>query len=316
MRAIGFLLLFFVPGTRVLDMSPAVSTESVANAIGDAAIGPNFILGTNYAAAPNGAVLVYGLDGKTRQAIDGLDRPHGIDLKGNLAVVAERGRSQLRVFRIDPSFGSLTEAGVIPIFEGQSGDAALAMAVGLYRRKSDGALFAIISRKAAANSSYLWQYRLTDDGSRVTGSKVREFGKNSGKAGSEINAVAVDDTEGYVYYSEQSCCVHKYHADPDRKAPAIEVAQHATDKYQGARRGIAIAPSWLIVTDRITGKSEYHVYAKRGAAVRSLFILRDPADSTDGLEFAPSLPGFPDGMVLATNSAGRNLLLFPLKPRY
>lgn len=317
MRTLGLLLLYFVPGTRVLDMSASVSTESVANQIGDAAIGPNFILGTNYAASPAGALHVYGLDGKVRQTIDGLDRPHGVDLKGNLAVVAERGRSQLRFFRIDSSSGRLAEAGAIPVFEGQPGEAAIPASVALYRRKSDGALFAIVSRRAAgANGAHLWQYRLMDDGARVTGAKVREFGKNSGKTASEINNVAADDADGYIYYSEQSCCLHKYHADPDHQGAAVEVARHATDKFQGARRGITIAPSWLIAADRIDGKSEYHVYAKRGAAIRPLFILRGAADATDGIEFAPALPGFPDGVLLATNSAGRNLLLFPLRSRY
>ena len=296
-------------------MSASVSTEPVANQIGDAAIGPNFILGTNYAASPAGALHVYGLDGKVRQTIDGLDRPHGVDLKGNLAVVAERGTSQLRFFRIDSSSGRLAEAGAMPVFEGQTGESAVPASVALYRRKSDAALFAIVSRKAA-NGSYLWQYRLTDDGSRVTGTKVREFGKNSGKTASEINNVAADDTDGFIYYAEQSCCLHKYQADPDHQGAALEVARHATDKFQGARRGIAIAPSWLIAADRIDGKSEYHVYAKRGAAIRPLFILRGAADATDGIEFAAALPGFPDGALLATNSAGRNLLLYPLRSRY
>lgn len=324
MRAAALLLFFFVPGARVLDITPAVTTERVANDPDDPAVwrhpadaSQSLILGTNKAAAPDGALYVFGLDGKTRQVIGGLDRPNNVDVEGNLAVVTERNKQQLRVFRADPASGRWTDAGAIPVFEGQRGDAALTMGIGLYRRPKDSALFAIVSRKTGPSGKYLWQYRLEDDGTRVTGRKVREFGQFSGGVKNEIEAVAVDDTEGYVYYSDETCCVRKYYADPDRAGGATaEVGRHATDKYQGQREGIAVTPFWLIVTDQIAGKSEYHVYAKRGEAVRPLFILRGTADSTDGIEFAAALPGFPDGLLVAMNSAGKNFHLYPLKSRY
>ena len=317
-------LLLFVPGARVLDIAPTVRTEPVANDPDDPAVwrhpsdpARTLILGTNKAIAPAGALYAFGLDGKTRQIVDGLDRPNNVDVEGNLAVLTERNKQRLRVFRIDPATGRLSDAGAIPVFEGQTGEAALAMGIGLYRRPLDRALFAIVSRKTGPSGAYLWQYRLTDDGARVTGKKVREFGKYSGGVGNEIEAVAVDQADGYVYYSDEDCCVRKYYADPDRVGgAAAEVATHATDKFAGQREGIAVTPYWLIVTDQLKGKSEYHVYAKRGAALRPLFILRGPADSTDGIEFSPALPGFPDGLLVAMNSAGKNFLLFPLKSRY
>ena len=324
MRTAVLGLFLFVPGARVLDITPAVSTERVANDPDDPAVwrhptdaSQSLILGTNKAAAPDGALYVFGLDGKARQVIGGLDRPNNVDVEGNLAVVTERNKQQLRVFRADPVSGRWTGAGAVPLFEGQRGEAALAMGIGLYRRPKDGALFAIVSRKTGPSGRYLWQYRLEDDGTRVTGRKVREFGQFSGGVNNEIEAVAVDDAEGYVYYSDETCCVRKYHADPDRAGAAgAEVARHATDKYQGQREGIAVTPFWLIVTDQIAGKSEYHVYAKRGEAVRPLFILRGTADSTDGIEFAAALPGFSDGLLIAMNSAGKNFQLYPLKSRY
>ena len=302
MRALAALFLFFVPGTRVLDISPSASTGPVANVPGDIAIGHGLILGINNAPAPQGALHSFGLDGKTRQIVDGLESPAGVDIKGDLAVVTER--NQLRVFRIDAASGQLADAGAIPVSEGATG-------LGLYRRPRDGALFAIVSHKfRQAAGTFLAEYRLTDDGAHVTGKKVRDFGKFPG------GAVAIDDTEGHVYYSEATCCVHKYYADPDRSDAALEVARHATDKYDGRREGIAITPGWLIVADRIAGQSQYHVYAKRGAALRPLFSLRGPADSATGIEFSATQPGFPDGLLVTANAAGKNFLLFGLKSRY
>lgn len=308
----------------MIDVTPAVETAKVAGDPDDPAIwrhpadpALSLILGTDKAAAPGGTLHVFGLDGKPRQAITGLDRPNNVDVQGNLAVLTERNRQQLRVFRIDPASGRLSEAGDIPVFAGESGDRALAMGIALYRRSRDGELFAIVSRKAGPSGSYLWQYRLKDDGTRVTGEKVREFGKFSGGASNEIEAVAVDDADGFVYYSDESCCVRKYHADPDAPGSKNEVAVHATDKFEGQREGIAVTQFWLIVTDQVARKSQYHVYAKRGQAVRPIFILRGTADSTDGIEAIDTpLPGFPNGMLAAMNSSGRNFLLFALKQRY
>lgn len=321
--ASALLLFFFVPGARIIDMTPALATGKVAGDPDDPAIwrhptdpAQTLILGTDKA-SPNGALHVFGLDGKERQVITGLDRPNNVDVRDNLAVLTERNKQQLRVFRIDPASGKLSEAGAIPVFTGQSGDRALAMGIALYRRKGDGALFAIVSRKSGPSGAYLWQYRLTDDGTRVTGEKVREFGQYSGGAKNEIEAVAVDDAEGYVYYSDETCCVRKYYADPQAPGARNEVARHATDKFEGQREGIAITQFWLIVTDQIAGKSQYHVYAKRGQALRPIFILRGNADSTDGIEAIDTpLPGFPNGLLVAMNSSAKNFLLFALKQRY
>ena len=42
---------------------------------------------------------------------------------------------------------------------------------------------------------------------------MRRFGTFSGLG--EIEAVAVDDALGYVYYADEGTGIHKWHADPD-----------------------------------------------------------------------------------------------------
>ena len=37
----------------------------------------------------------------------------------------------------------------------------------------------------------------------------------------EIEAVAVDDAPGYVYYADEGNGTHKYHADPDRAIRSV-----------------------------------------------------------------------------------------------
>jgi 3-phytase len=72
----------------------------------------------------------------------------------------------------------------------------------------------------------------------VRAQKVREFGRFSGTK--EIEAVAVDDELGYVYYADEGDGIHKYHADPDHPEAARELAHFGREGFQGDREGIAI----------------------------------------------------------------------------
>ena len=101
------------------------------------------------------------------------------------------------------------------------------MGVALYRRPKDGAIFAIVGRKNGPKSGYLWQYRLEDDGrGNVRALKIREFGQFSGTG--EIEAIAVDDELGYVYYADEGNGIHKWHADPDH--PRLPTSWHTSAK--------------------------------------------------------------------------------------
>ena len=73
---------------------------------------------------------------------------------------------------------------------------------------------------------------------RLSAHFVRRFGAFSG--GGEIEAVAVDDELGYVYFSDEQYGIRKYHADPDAPKAAQELAAFGLSGYQGDREGLAI----------------------------------------------------------------------------
>jgi len=293
-----------------------VRTEPTTADVDDPAIWVNksnpaasLVLGTRKAAAPEGAVVVYGLDGGIRQIFANLDRPNNIDIEGDLAVVTERNRGQIRAFQV--SDAGLRDLGGVPVFEGETGANALPMGIAVYRRPRDGALFAIVSRKSGPSGRYLWQYRLTDHGGRITAVRVREFGLFSGGADNEIEAVAVDDAAGHVYYADEAGGIRKYHADPDRPGAAEEIALFGRDGFRANREGIALLPGVVICTDQIAGNSRYLVFSRR-APHALLRIVEGGADSTDGIEATSANlgPRFPRGLVVAMNSSGRNFMFF------
>jgi 3-phytase len=324
-------------------VAPTLLTDAVSDDPDDPAIWINhadraksLIFGTNKVAAPNGAIVAFGLDGKVRQTISGLDRPNNIDVQQgvrlgdrvvDVAVVTERLQHRLRVFTINPDGSGLTLLGMVPVLEGQAGIRAEPMGISLYLRSSDGALFAIVAPKIGGGAEYLWQYRLVADRERgVRGTLVRRFGNFSergpepGDPG-EIEAVVVDDALGYVYYADERYGIHKWHADPDSPGADQELAVFGLDGYQADREGLAVyatgpGTGFLVSTDQVAGGSSFKFYPREGLAgsphVHTVVQeVRTPVDETDGIEVTSvALPGFPQGLMVAMNSGQRNFALF------
>jgi len=331
------------PLSKALEIEAEYGTAQLSNDPDDPAIwvhpgdpSRSLILGTMKVAAPAGAVVVCGMDGQIRQLVSGIDRPNNIDVEyavalagqaAGIAVATERLARQLRVFRIDPRAGRLIDLGGIPILEGQPGEAGAPMGIGLYRRARDGAVFAIVAPKEGPREGYLWQYRLLDAGSgRLQAKFVRRFGTFSAtsvREENEIEAVAVDDALGYVYYADEADGIHKWHADPEHPDAGRELAHFARSGYRGDREGIAIyalsdGTGYIVGTDQLDEDSEYHLYPREGTAgnphdhSREIAVLRGGADATDGIEISSSAlgPGLPNGVLVVMNSGPRNFLVF------
>lgn len=315
----------------VTEIQPAFQTEAVTDDADDPAFwvhptdaARSLIVGTNKVKRPAGALVVFGMDGKIRQTVAGLDRPNNVDIEYGLAlgggtvdiaVATERLQSQLVVFRVDENgLKDITSPGQTKVFTDRAGEQAAPMGISLYKRPRDGAIFAMVAPKNGPRDGYLGQYRLEDDGQgRVKAVFVRYFGAFSGRE--EIEAVAVDDALGHVYYADEGDGIHQWPADPD--VPAREIARFGETGFKANREGIAIyakadGGGYIVCTDQLEGGSEYHVYRRGGKPGELVKIVRGGADSTDGLEITsrPLGPGFPRGAMAAMNSRGKNFFVF------
>jgi 3-phytase len=293
----------------------------------------SLVLGTMKVEAPDGALAVFGLDGKLRQLLKGPDRPNNVDVEYGLslegtptdiAVVTERESRRLRAYAIARDGSALRDvsAGTMTVLEGAPGDQGAPMGIGLYRRPKDGAIFAIVSPKAGPKTNYIWQYRLADDGAgRVKATFVRRFGAFSGVG--EIEAIAVDDELGYIYYADEGSGIHKYLADPDLAGADRELALFGRSGFQRDREGIGIyalgdGKGYIVTVDQRRRESVFHVFSREGEPGRPhdhsqpLLVFTGGADDTDGVDVTASSlgPEFPDGLMVAMNSARRNFLMF------
>ncbi|MEI6431126.1 MAG: phytase [bacterium] len=335
-----FVVLGALSGTAeaqtvpVVRLAPAVTTEPVANDPDDPAIWRNAaapeksrIIGTNkVSATEGGALYVFDLQGKICQVVRGLDRPNNVDVKqgvvwGNetidIAAVTERNAKMVRVYRIAPETGFLTELGRFPVFVSENGEDAAPMGIALYKRATDSALFAFVGRKSGPATGYLWQYRLTRNVSGgLDATKVRAFGDYSGKK--EIEAIAVDEAAGRVYYADERFGIHVWNADPDAPDAAKEIATFAKTDFQGDHEGIAVLPTgakdgFIVSTDQIPGDSRYRLFSRQD--YQEIAVLKGGADETDGIEICAEPLGsrFPNGVLVVMNSGPRNFLIYDLR---
>ncbi len=259
-------------------LSPIIVTEPVQYDTDDPAIwvcpddpAKSLIIGTDK--DKDGGLYVFDLDGKivADKCVHNLKRPNNVDIEYGLplngiptdiCVTTERLNNQIRIFSL-PDMKPIDNGG-IAVFEGDSLRAP--MGIALYKRPSDEAIFAIVGRKKGATDAYLWQYRLQDDGKgMVKADLVRKFGTWSGTK--EIEAIAVDDELGYVYYCDEKTGIRKYPADPDSPNANTELALFGTDNFTNDREGISIydldnGKGYILVSDQQADR--FNIYPREG----------------------------------------------------
>lgn len=264
----------------------------------------------------DGSLYVFDLDGKVieEKTVRNLKRRNNVDLEYGLllngeatdiVVTTERLENRLRIFSM-PEMKSVDNGG-IPVFEGE--ELRAPMGIALYKRPTDGAIFAVVGRKdGPTDGSYLWQYLLEDDGTgNVKAMKVRQFGKYSGTK--EIEAIAVDDALGFVYYSDENIGVRKYYADPDNPDEATELALFGTDGFAEDREGISIytindGTGYILVSDQQANK--FRIFKREGEPgnphdhqlVKVVDVSTNESDGSDVTNAALNAT-FPQGLFVA-----------------
>ncbi|MEO1438386.1 MAG: phytase [Bacteroidota bacterium] len=311
---------------KILTISPKVTTDYLNYDSDDPAIwvhptdpSKSLVLGTDK--DTDGALYVFDLQGRVDsvRTFRGIKRPNNVDIEYGLqmdsttstdiAVVTEREREGIRIFSL-PDMQPI-DGGGLSTFKGEpKGDFTATMGIALYKRPGTGEIHAIVGRKGGpTDSTYLWQYRLVPDSTgQITLQLLRKFGAFSGKA--EIEAIAVDDALGYIYYSDEGVGVRKYYADPAKGND--ELALFGEGTFKEDNEGIAILAKanqegFIIVSNQ--QDQSFNVFPRKGPASNPhqhdlLGIIPMSTEETDGCEvsgvnFGPS---FPNGLFVAMST--------------
>lgn len=257
----------------------------------------------------DGGVFVFDLNGKIVNKVTGLKRPNNVDLvygmllngkATNVFVTTERETNKIRIYTL-PDLRPVDKGG-IEVFTGETERDP--MGIALYTRVSDKSIYAMVGRKSGPNGTYLWQYRLEDDGTgNVKATLVRKFGNYSGKK--EIEAIAVDNEKGYVYYSDEGFGVHKYYADPD--SGNTEITVFGQTDFKDDIEGISIykhddGTGYILVSNQQA--NTFIVYPREGNEHPKIAEIPASTNESDGSDVTPVALNdhFPQGLFVAMST--------------
>jgi len=312
----------------ITPVKPVIVTDTVANDSDDPAIWihpddplQSLILGTDKGNEQNiGAIYVFDLQGNiiADKTIPDIQRPNNVDVEYgfvmdddtfDIAVFTERYAEAIRVVKVPEM--ELIDGGGIKVFSGESGPEYInPMGVALYKNPETGEIYAMVGRKNGPPDNYLWQYALNAEDGVVTGEKVRSFGQFSGQ--NEIEAIAVDDALGYVYYSDEGFGVRKYYAHPDSSNQ--ELALFGTEGFQEDHEGISIyyeneQEGYILVSDQ--QDNSFRIFSRTGTAenphqhqfIKEIKLSTVESDGSD-VTSVPIGDQFPKGLFVAMSDDG------------
>lgn len=320
-------VFFFMFCSSSIEQQPDVITEKVAYDSDDPAVWINkedpsqsIIFGTDKDS--KGAVFAFNLKGEIirEKSIFDLKRPNNVDIRYNfrlndstrvdILAFTERERKQVRFFSL-PDMRPLDNGG-IPVFkeETKSGFSS-PMGISLYSSPLDDEMYVIISRKNGPKENYLHQYKLESSNDKIILTSLRKFGKFSGKK--EIEAIAVDDELGYIYYSDEKHCIRKYYAEPSKGNEELDC--FGGKYFREDIEGIAITAfpggaGYIIVSNQ--QKGTFNFFSRESNKFIKEIDLG--TDKTDGCEVIVGHlnSNFPNGLFVAMND-DRNFYFYDLE---
>ncbi len=317
LSTIGISMAFISCDKKLPEVPPTLISEKVPHDTDDPAIwihptdvSKSIVFGTDK--DTDGAIYAFDLQGKIihDKVIKGIKYPNNIDVEYGFRIndstqvdiiaFTERERNRVRVFSV-PDMTPLDHGG-FPVFEDETSlELRRPMGIALYKNPVTHEIHFIVSRKSGPVHNYLYQYELVSDGSGISAKHIRKFGKFS--AQKEIEAIAIDDELGFVYYSDEGVGIRKYHADPSKGNE--ELAFFGGEYFKDDIEGIAIAMKpdengFLIVSDQ--QKGQFNLFSRKDASFIKAINLG--TEETDGCEVVtiPLNSTFSKGLFVAMNT--------------
>ena len=299
---------------------PVMVTDTTPNDTDDPAIWYNkmdpeasLILGTDKGDS-TGGIFVFNLKGNLIPELcqTNLRRPNNIDIEYgfryqdsliDIAIFTERGKDLIRVLSLPDC--RFIDNGGIPVFEDDS--IKQPMGIALYKDRNNS-VFAFVGRKSGPTTGYIYQYKLFSNESCVVAEKVRSFGKYSGLK--EIEAIAVDDELGFVYYCDETAGIRKYYADADRGDD--ELAFFGCTGFTQDQEGISISKKkhgrgFIIISDQQA--NEFRIFNRKGTILNPhkhqlIKVVKTSTIESDGSDILnlPLNSTFPKGIFVAMSS--------------
>ncbi|WP_299098388.1 phytase [uncultured Winogradskyella sp.] len=304
-------------GNKLPVIAPTLVTEKLPHDSDDPAIWVNsknpeesIVFGTDKDDV-NGGIYAFDLDGKIikDKSITGISYPNNVDVEygfklndsttTDILMFTEREKNQIRLYAI-PDMKPLDNNGFKVFTDETNVEYKRPMGISLFKNPKTGNISAFVSRKSGPTEGYLYQYGLVSDSTGVHAKLLRKVGKFSGTK--EIEAIAVDDELGFLYYSDEGVGVRKYYADPQMGNE--EIALFGGEFFKDDIEGIAIAAypnekGYIIISNQ---QDHTFNFFKRSdnSFVKTLNL---GTIETDGCDIVTTSLGkkFPNGLFVSMN---------------
>jgi 3-phytase len=261
----------------------------------------SLVIGTDKRAG----IHVYGLDGQQLSftpspRLNNVDLRDGILIGGKPTVLvaasdrADEAKAKVMLFRLDTAAGKLAPIAATPVGAGE------AYGMCLWRRKGDGALFALLVTK----QGQVYQIAFDFTTATPTGTVVRRM-----KLSSQAEGCVVDDRTGTLYVAEEDIGIWRFDAAPEAPGKPQSFAKVDAKLLVADAEGLALAPEgenggYLIASSQ--GDNAYTLYALADGKFAGRFRIADGPSidgthETDGIELALGEFGsmFADGLFVA-----------------
>ncbi len=312
----GIIVLLLSCASKLPEIAATIVTEKTPHDTDDPAIWINknnpeasIVFGTDKDEV-NGGVYAFNLDGKIikEKSLTNISYPNNVDVAygfklndstiTDIMVFSEREKHQIRLFSV-PDMTPLDQGG-FKVFEDETNiEMKRPMGVSFYKNPETGHISVFVSRKNGPTKGYLYQYELVSDSLGVKTNLLRRLGTFSGQK--EIEAIAVDDESGFVYYSDEGVGIRKYYANPNKGN--VEIALFGGEHFKDDIEGIAIAKyqdrGYLIVSNQQA--HTFNVFnLKTNAFIKELNL---GTIETDGCDVTTRALGskFPNGLFVSMN---------------
>jgi 3-phytase len=320
--AAGSLFLLHA-GASGAAVRPTLEFPSVPGDADDCAIwlhptdpAKSLIIGNDKDPDEKSGLHVYDLEGNELQFLplgeaSNVDVRKGMDLDGksvDICVAVERFRRVPRVYVIAPESRNLR---CVNADWGSYVRKNRPYGLALYKRPTDGAVFAFVSKLEKAD---IQQYRLVDNGTgRIAFRPVRQFGGSAMRT--HVEGMVADDELGFLYASDEENAILKFRADPEASGEPVAIFARG-DGIDGDREGIAIyktspTTGYLLVSSQ--GNSTVKIYQREGDNKFLKTIDTVGAYRTDGLDVTSHPLGkrFPHGLLVCHDSRDDNFAAYP-----
>ncbi len=191
------------------------------------------------------------------------------------------------------------------------------LAVAIYKRASDGAVFLFASPTAGPQEDHLLGYRLGYADGKISLKELPRFGRFSGRTPTgegSISSLVADDATGELFAWDERAALRRINIDSSKKDPFKETGQYARDFAKGGKAAITFSKDKVVVSKATVDSSSLGFYDREGKHQLTNSGSLPIQTATSMILFPKFMTDqMPSGGIVTLDSVARTLAIFDIR---